>query len=600
MKDLTARPFATLPLTLSALRSAYEAGADPRDILDEVFFRLGEIDDPGIFIHLIEKSRLLEEAAALGSFDPSRPLWGIPFAVKDNIDLRGIPTTAACPAYSYVADQDAFVVARLRTAGAIPIGKTNLDQFATGLVGIRSPYAPPRNALDPGLVPGGSSSGSAVVVAHGALPFALGTDTAGSGRVPAALNGIVGLKPSLGILSARGVVPACRTLDTVSIFATTVQDAYAVLCAAAEYDPKDAYARDLRPGALPAALPVPRVAVPGGTFLRFYGDEVQAASFGDACARLRARGAEIVEIDFTAFYEVAELLYEGAWVAERFAVVEDLYRETPDAIHPVTRQIVGQAETMSAADAFRGYYRLADLKRFCASLMAGFDMLCVPTIPTFYSLQDLAADPVTPNSNLGTYTNFVNLLDLAALALPTDPRSDGRPGSITLIGPAGADARLAAEAARLMAPAESTGAPTDMAEPHAEEIAVAVCGAHMSGLPLNTALTARGGRFLKTARTTSDYRLYALPGGPPARPGLVRQGHGAPIEVEIWAMPQTQIGALVEEIPCPLGLGRVRLEDNTEVTGFVCETAGVEAAQDITDLGGWRAYLAQRDEAKRL
>jgi allophanate hydrolase len=582
----------TLAFTLPALRAAYAGGLSPRAVIVEALARLERLGDPGIFLHMADRAALLAEAEALGVFDPDRPLWGIPFAVKDNIDVAGMPTTAACPAWSYRPDRDAFAVARLRAAGAIPIGKTNLDQFATGLVGTRTPHPVPRNALDPAIVPGGSSSGSAVAVAQGIVPFSLGTDTAGSGRVPAALNGIAGLKPTLGAVSASGVVPACRTLDTISVFARDVADAWRVFEVLARYDAADAYARPVRVPPLPAPLPAPRIGVPDTAGLRFFGDTLQAASFAATLEALRDLGAEIVELDFAPFHAVAAMLYEGAWVAERHSVIEELLGREPEAVHPVTRAIIGKADGLSATDAFRGIYRLAELRRACAPLIASVDMIAVPSIPTFYTLADLAADPVTPNSNLGTYTNFVNLLDLCALTLPVAPRADGRPGSLTLIGPAGTDAQLAAEALRLTA--EMTGAAAPLAAgPSADEIALAVCGAHMSGLPLNGQLTALGGRFLRVARTTPAYRLHALAGGPPRRPGLVRVAEdGAQIALEVWALPRAAVGELLVQIPAPLGLGSVALEDGSAVAGFLCEAAGLVGATDITAQGGWRAWLA--------
>ncbi|MEM1361939.1 MAG: allophanate hydrolase [Pseudomonadota bacterium] len=447
MKDLSARPHAGLSFTLPGLRAAYQAGVTPAEIIAEFQARLEAVNDPGIFIHLPQHEDLIASAEALGSFDPDKPLWGMPFAVKDNIDVAGMPTTAACPAYAYQPAEDAFVVARLRASGAIPVGKTNLDQFATGLVGVRSPYPIPKNSLDPDIVPGGSSGGSGVVVGHRLLPFSLGTDTAGSGRVPAALNDIVGLKPSLGALSPRGMVPACRTLDTISVFAQSVADARAVFKAAQGYDAAAAYSRRLDYAAQ-SDVPL-RLGVPGHASLKFFGDDAQAASFAAAVEQAADRGAEMIEIDLTPFYDVAEMLYEGAWVAERFAAIEDVYRMEPDVLHPVTRAIIGKAEELSAADAFRGIYRLAELRRECEPILEAIDMMLVPTVPTFYTLADLEDDPVTPNSNLGTYTNFVNLLDLCALAVPVQPRDDGRPGNVTLIASAGHDLRLAAGASRL-------------------------------------------------------------------------------------------------------------------------------------------------------
>ena len=598
-------PLSDLPFTLAALREAYAAGVTPAEVMAEVLARLEAVRDPAIFIHLASAKDLAAAAAALGSFDPDRPLWGIPFAVKDNIDVAGMPTTAACPDYAYHADRDAFVVARLRAAGAIPVGKTNLDQFATGLVGVRSPYGVPRNALDAEIVPGGSSSGSAVVVAHGIVPFALGTDTAGSGRVPAALNGIVGLKPSLGALSASGVVPACRTLDTISIFALTVADAHDVFRTASAFDPADAYSRPMPSAAMPAPAPAPRITAPDASSLVFFGDDVQAADFEATLTTLAEGGARIDRVDFTPFYDVAQMLYDGAWIAERYAAIEDMMRNRPDAVHPVTRAIIAKAETQSAVDAFNGFYRLADLRRACAPILDAADMLCVPTIPTFATCAELAADPVTPNSNLGTYTNFVNLLDLCAMAVPTGARSDGRPGGVTLIAPAGQDGAIAAQAQRLTGARRpllgATGIRTpDL--PHPEpaplsggDMALAVCGAHMSGLPLNHELTSRGAQFLQATRTAPCYALYALPGGPPARPGLFRceNEHGTSIAVEVWTIPKDAVGDFIAGIPAPLVIGTVELEDGSKVKGFLCEASGKRHAEDISTLGSWRRFLAR-------
>ncbi len=597
-----------LPFTLAALRSAYAAGATPRQIVAEVYARICSVNDPGIFIHLAEEAEVLALAEALGAHDPGLPLWGMPFVVKDNIDIAGMPTTAACPAYCYNPAADAFVVARLRRAGAIPIGKTNLDQFATGLVGVRSPYPVPRNAIDPAILPGGSSSGSAVAVAQGIVPFALGTDTAGSGRVPAALNNIVGLKPTVGALSAAGVVPACRTLDTISVFALSVADAHDVARVAAAPDPDDAFSRSIRIGALPAPLPAPRIAIPDADSLSFSGDTVQAAAFEATVARLEAGGARISRVDFAPFYDVARMLYEGAWIAERYTVVEELLQRTPEAVHPVTRGIISKAASLSAADAFRGIYRLAELKRRCAPILQAADMICVPSIPTVYTLDDLAADPYAPNTDLGTYTNFVNLLDLCALTVPALPRRDGRPGSITLIGRAGADAVLAAEGVRIEAMMGirpgATGwtiappAPTARLEPRSEEIALAVCGAHMSGLPLNDELTKRGARFLGAARTAPLYSLHALPGGPPFRPGMVRRCDDRPgtaIDLEVWGLPKAEVGEFIAGIPAPLGIGSIELENGDRVMGFLCECAGLSGATDISHYRGWRTFIAESE-----
>jgi len=591
-----------LPFDIASLHTAYAEGLEPAAVLTEVGRRLTGINDPGIFLHLFGDRALADQVAALGTFDPvARPLWGIPFAIKDNIDALGAPTTAACPEYAYEVSEDAFVVAQLRAAGAILVGKTNLDQFATGLVGVRTPYPVPKNALDPAIVPGGSSSGSAVAVAHGLVSFALGTDTAGSGRVPAALNGIVGLKPTLGTLSASGVVPACRTLDTVSIFALTVDDAWRVFHAAAAYDANDPYSRPIQVPAVPFATPAMRIGVPSPATRRFFGDAVQAASYAQTLEQLAGFGATISEIDFTPLYQIADLLYEGPWVAERYSVIESLLKTRPEALLPVTRAIIGKAEQFSAADVFRGQYRLKALLRDAEAAIAGVDALCVPSIPTFCSVADVQADPVGSNSRLGTYTNFVNLMDLCALTVPVAPRSDGRPGSVTLIAPCGQDARLAGLGGMLQGHfAVSPGATgwhlpaldTPLPAAGADEIAIAAVGAHMSGLPLNHELTRLGARFLRATRTAPYYRLYNLPGGPPKRPGLVRASQGTSIALEVWAMPLSRFGEFMQGIPQPLGIGTLDLEDGSRVKGFVCEAIGIEGAEDVSRFGGWRAWLA--------
>jgi len=592
-----------LPFTLSSLADAYDAGADPADVVAEVYRRIAAAADPGIFLHLRDEADVLAEAARLGPRDASRPLWGIPFAVKDNIDVEGLPTTAACPAFAYEAEATAFVVARLLAAGALLIGKTNLDQFATGLNGLRTPYPAPKNAIDPDIVPGGSSSGSGVAVARGLVAFALGTDTAGSGRVPAALNNIVGLKPTLGALSTRGVVPACRTLDAVSIFALTTRDAHDVFRVASAYDAADPYSR-------PIATPAPErparltVAVPREEGLVFDGDAAQEASFRQGLALLEAAGATLVPFDLAPFFSVAEMLYSGPWVAERTFAPHALLADAPDALLPVIRDVIAVADGQSAADAFAGRYRLAELARTVAPVLAGADLIAVPSIPRFVSVSELLASPIDANSLLGTYTNFVNLLDLCAMAVPLPPRSDGRPGSMTLIAPAGADGPVAGVGAILERGGGRTLGATSWPLPPATPPATApladdafeivVCGAHMSGLPLNGELTRLGARFLRKTTTTPDYRFFALDGHPP-RPGLVRQaeGTGGAIAVEVWALPLAAVGAFLSGIPAPLGLGTVRLADGTAPKGFLCEAVACQTARDVTALGDWRKVVAE-------
>lgn len=591
-----------LPFDITSLHAAYAGGLTPSDVLGQFRHRLARANDPGIFLHLMSAGSLADQIAALGPFDPvAKPLWGVPFAIKDNIDALGSPTTAACPDYAYEVREDAFVVAQLRAAGAILVGKANLDQFATGLVGVRTPHPAPRNAIDPDIVPGGSSSGSAVAVALGLVSFALGTDTAGSGRVPAALNGIVGLKPTLGTLSASGVVPACRTLDTISVFALCVADAWRVFHCAAGFDGSDPYSRPIPMPATTAATPTIRIGVPTAESRKFFGDEVQAASYAATLESLTGLGATLSEIDFTPLYQIADLLYEGAWVAERYSVIEDLLKTRPEAVLPVTRAIIGRAEQFSSADVFRGLYRLKALLRDAEAAIAGVDALCVPSIPGFCTVAELKVDPIGPNSRLGTYTNFVNLMDLCALTVPVAARGDGRPGSVTLIAPRGQDARIAGFGDLLQQhfgvspgatgwalPASATALPSA----GADEIMVAAVGAHMSGLPLNHELTRLGARFVRAARTAACYRLYSLPGGPPKRPGLMRSESGEAIALEVWALPLARFGEFMQGIPQPLGIGTLDLEDGSRVKGFICEAIGIEGAEDVSRFGGWRAWLA--------
>ena len=591
----------TTPMTISDLHKAYAAGTPLEEIIAAVYARIAEVADPGIFITLRNEQDVMEEARAMGAFDPDKPLWGIPFAVKDNIDVAGMPTTAACPAWEYQASEDAYVVDRLRKAGAIVIGKTNLDQFATGLVGVRTPYDAPKNSLDPDIVPGGSSGGSGVSVGHGIVSFALGTDTAGSGRVPAALNNIVGLKPSLGSWSASGSVPACRSIETISAFALTIEDAYRVHQVASAFDEADAYSRPIDAPSLFAIKTPLTIGIPDSASIKFFGDDVQAASFAEGVALLEAAGHTIEPIDFSPFYAIAEMLYEGAWVAERNSVIDKLMASDPEAILPVTRKIVGKANDLSATDAFKGFYRLKELSREVEPLLKRLDLLCVPTIPTFYSVADLEADPVTPNSNFGTYTNFVNLLDMCGLAVPIPARTDGRPGSVTLLATSGKDALLASLSACLEQAGDRTLGATSWPRPPRKPVAdlptdyvkLAVCGAHLKGLPLNWQLTDRNAYLMEATTSAPYYRFYALAGEGVKRPGMIRtkekQANG--IAVEVWAMPFVELGSFLAGIPSPLGLGKVELESGEQVCGFICEASGAEGAEDITSIGSWRSFL---------
>jgi len=577
-------------VTISALHAKYAAGVSPNDILRGVLARQDVVGDPGIFIYLATREELERAAAALGPFDPvAKPLWGVPFAVKDNIDVAGMPTTAACQEFAYTPEVDAAVVARLKAAGAIVVGKTNLDQFATGLVGVRTPFPVPRNALDDSLVPGGSSSGSAVATAQGIVTFALGTDTAGSGRVPAALNGIVGLKPSLGALSTTGVVPACRTLDCVSIFASELDDAWTVFAAAAAHDESDPYSleRDVLSSTIGGK---PIIGIPSRRSIRFFGDKVQQEAFEKAVLGV-AKTATIVEVDFDPLYAVADMLYEGAWVAERLAAIENFAEDHEAALHPVTAQIILGARSLTAADAFKGFYKLQELKSAADALLAGLDMLLVPTIPTVYTRDELAADPIGPNSRFGTYTNFVNLLDMSGLAIPYGSRSDGKPFGVTLLGKGGADRVLAEYAAQLLGVSLSHSA----AVTADEEIELVVVGAHLSGMPLNSQLTDLKAKLLRATRTAPDYQFFALPTAPVAKPGLLRiaAGQGAAIEVEVWSLSPEAFGKFVAAIPSPLGIGKISLADGTIASGFLVEAHAVTGAEEISACGSWRAFMAR-------
>ena len=584
---------------IGTLLAAHAAGKPLKATIEETYARIEAHDDPALFIAIRPKAEALAIAERVQASGPEgKPLYGVPFVVKDNIDVAGFPTTAACPAFAYRPEKSAFVVERLERAGAIVIGKTNLDQFATGLVGVRSPYGVPRNALNPDLIPGGSSSGSAAAVGAGLVPFSLGTDTAGSGRVPAALNGIVGLKPSLGALSASGVVPACRTLDTISVFALNVADAFAVYEAACAFDEKDAYSRSFPPPALSALPGGIRLGVPRPDQRLFFDDANAAQAFAQDLELVRSLGARIVEFDFEPFAEVARALYEGPWVAERYAAVKSLIESNPEALHPVTRAIIEGARKFDAVAAFEAFYRLADQKRKTAHVWSEFDAMLVPTIPRPYTVAEVEADPVRLNSRLGTYTNFVNLLDLCAIAAPSSLRADGLPSSVTLIAPSGADGLIAGVAAQIEARLRPADSPAPQAKARAprDRIEIAVVGAHLSGLSLNRELVELGAAFSREVETPADYRLFALPGSSPPKPGLLRvgDGAGASIKAEVWTLDPAAFGAFVADIPAPLGIGAIRLSDGGSVKGFLVEAEAVKGAEDISRFGGWRAYLKSR------
>ena len=589
--------------TVASLLEAHRSGLrSVSDTVRGVYARLAVHDDPAMFITLREEADVLAEAAALEAAGTTAlPLYGIPVAVKDNIDVAGLPTTAACPAFAYTPERDATVVARLKAAGALIIGKTNLDQFATGLVGVRSPYGIPRNSVNPELVPGGASSGGAVAGGGGIGPGSLGRPTAGSGRVPAMLNNIVGLKPSLGLVPNTGLVPACKTLDCISIFALTVDDAMAVLNVISGFDAEDAYSRDLPVAPRASAPPAPVLGILPEAQREFFGDAESAVAYEEALARFASLGAVLKEIDFSAFAETARLLYEGPWVAERWIVAEALLTTDPDAVHPVTRAITEPGGKASAADAFRAIYKLKELRARVAPILAGIDGLLLPTAPSAYTVEEVLADPIRLNSRNGTYTNFVNLMDLCGIAVPTKITAAGVPYGVTLLAPAGKDGEMAALGRAFVAtgnlPLGCGHAPAPTLPPLAPaqepgRLDICVFGAHLSGMALNGDLKAMGARFVRAAKTVPAYRMKLIPGAVP-RPGVVRvNSDGAAVEGEVWSLPFEGVGRLLATIPAPLGLGQVELEDGSRVTGFLAEAAALDGARDITSFGSFRAFAA--------
>jgi allophanate hydrolase len=538
---------------------------------------------------VIARAREIDRRIAAGEI---LPLAGVPFAVKDNIDVAGVPTTAACPAFAYRPQVSATVVARLEAAGAIMMGKTNLDQFATGLVGARSPYGAPGCVFNRTYVSGGSSSGSAVAVGAGLVAFALGTDTAGSGRVPAAFNNLVGLKPTKGRWSTTGLVPACRSLDCITVFAADVAGAALVDSVAAGFDAADPYSRR-QPRESAVIHQAFRFGLPRPDQRVFLGDAQSEALFAAAVGRLKDMGGAPVEVDIEPFLAAARMLYSGPWVAERTAAVEDLLKTNPGAIHPVVRAILQGGVGYSAVETFKAQYQLQAFARVAEQLWEGVDVLLLPTAPTIYRIAEVRAEPVALNANLGLYTNFVNLLDMSAVAVPAGFRENGTGFGVTLVGPAFADAALLELARRYEEIAPMPESPPLDLEGRAETVKLAVVGAHLAGMPLHWQLTSRDARLVARTRTAPAYRLYAMANSTPPKPALVHVGEGASIEVEVYELPVAAFGSFVVEVPAPLAIGTVTLEDGSQVKGFVAEPRAITNAEDITALGGWRAYMSQ-------
>lgn len=631
-------------LDIASLTTRYaEHSLTPRDVIEAVYDRIEAYADPAVFLALVSRADALAAAEALGGFDGNLALWGIPVAVKDNIDVAGLPTTVACPDAGYLPAVDAPAVAALRAAGAIVIGKTNLDQWATGLNGTRSPAGTPRNPWRSDLIPGGSSSGSGVAVAAGLVSAALGTDTAGSGRVPAAMGSIVGLKPSRGLVSARGVYPACASLDCVSVFALTVADAALVASCFGPLDLEDPYSRPLPP--LPAvveqaALRGVRLAVPAGVADDFFGDVDFSQAWRAVLGELAAQGVTLIELDLSDFYRAGTMLYGGAWLAERYAALQPVLDSRPEAVEPSVRAIVSAGAQVTAGEVFASLRELEGLRRDARSALSDVDALLVPTVGGVFTVEQMRSDPVALNQRLGRFTTFTNLLDLAAIAVPAAVVGEGAhsvPFGVTLQAPAGADAKLAALGAAIESllgltlgathwpppvplpvpvavsygsvsdPGDGTAVslrtfeaahapgpgPVPPPAPGPGHARLAVVGAHLRGQPLNGQLRDCGAAFVRAAHTAPEYRLVALPHTVPPKPGLVREAsaHGRGVEVEVYDLPFDGLGRFVAAIPSPLGIGTVTLADGESCLGFLCEEVATRGAADITAFGGWRNYL---------
>lgn len=583
-------------LRLDVLRERYLSGTfSPRSLILALREQAKTLNpDFNMFIHLLSVEALEPYLAALETSKiKDLPLYGVPFAIKDNIDLAGIPTTAACPAYAYTPERSSTIVQKLIDLGAVPLGKTNLDQFATGLNGTRSPFGACTNSVLREYPSGGSSAGSPLTVALGLATFALGTDTAGSGRVPAALNNLVGLKATKGLISTAGVVPACRTLDCVTTFTATAAEASRLLALTAELDPKDEYSRanpSWNDESAFGHVRAFRFGVPRAEDLQFFGCAEGPSLFSAAVERLKALGGEPVALDLTPFLEAARLLYEGPWVAERYSVVGELARAQPEAVLPVIHAVLAKGPDVTGVDTFRAQYRMQALKAECDRVMAGLDCVLTPTIGRPVTLAELVAEPVLRNSELGYYTNFMNLLDYAAVAVPSGFMANGLPWGVTLFGRPFTDQYLLS-----LANAYQKGKAPDNAARN-DQTRLVVCGAHLDGLALNWQLKQRGGTLLEATASSPNYRLHALAGGLVKRPGMVRVAEGGVgIAVEVWQLPSAELGSFLNGIPAPSGLGKVELKDGRWETGFICEGYGLEGATDISDWGGWRAWLSSLD-----
>ncbi|KPF91498.1 allophanate hydrolase [Novosphingobium sp. AAP83] len=562
-------------------------------VAEDVIARLSAYDaiQPQIWISRASDADLRAAARAIDARVAAGevlPLAGVPFAVKDNIDVQGFETTAGCPAFAYRPEASATVVERLLAAGALCVGKTNLDQFATGLNGTRSPHGAPRNAYNLAYVSGGSSSGSASATAAGLVAFALGTDTAGSGRVPAAFQHLIGFKPTKGRWSNTGLVPACRTLDCITVFTDDTADARLIDGVVAGYDACDAYSKPLSDRAIERKT----IGVPRRNQRVFFGDLESEYLFDRAIEKL-GQLYNVVEIDYAPLQEAAQLLYSGPWVAERTAAMASILASNPEAVDPTVREIVEVGFGTSAVDLFNGIYRLAELKRHADNLWQTIDIIVFPTVGTTYRVAELQAAPIALNSAFGFYTNFVNLLDMAALAVPAGTRTNATGFGITLIGPADTDRALLDAADAYLAVADTPSPPPLDLEGKLQTVKLAVVGAHLKDMPLHWQLTSRDATFVGAFETAPNYRLYAIADSVPPKPALVYSAEGAAIALEVYELSIEAFGSFVVEVPPPLAIGTVTLADGTSVKGFVAEPRALTGAKDITSLGGWRAYIAQ-------
>lgn len=586
-------------LAVSSLRTGYASRkGTPAQVVETVLARIAARGDDGVWISVVEPDHLRSTAAALDPADRDRlPLWGVPFAVKDNIDVAGMTTTAGCPGFAYEPAATAPLVERLLAAGALLVGKTNLDQFATGLNGTRSPYGVPVSVDDPTLIAGGSSSGSAVAVAADLVSFAVGTDTAGSGRVPAALNGVVGHKPSRGLVSTRGIVPACRSLDCPSVFATSVADASLVIAAIAAYDDLNPYSRPLpAPPSSAGRTSLDRLRVGIPDHIETWGARGERECWEALLEHLADAGAKLVPLSMKPFFEAGDQLYGGAWLAERLHGLAGFLDERPGEVLPVVRDLLRGADAISGVEAFAAFDRMQDLRRTVSQELAGVDVLVTPTVTETFAVNEMLTDPIELNARLGRFTTFTNLLDLCAVAVPAGRGAGGHPFGVTVQAAAGKDATTAAVGAAIEA--LLGGVPTPVAacaDPPTATLDLVVVGAHLAGFPLHGQLADRGAQLVTRTATAACYGLYRLGDSNPPKPALRRIGSaGTAIAVEVYRLPVAEIGGFLAGVAAPLAIGQVELADGSFVHGFVCEPWGFDEAEDITAYGGWAAYAADQ------